>query len=51
MCEEWYNYKKKRFLKEFNSGKVEGYEIKMGNLPKFNVMDFISFVLFLDQRI
>ncbi|KAL4472243.1 hypothetical protein ABPG72_013876 [Tetrahymena utriculariae] len=51
MCEEWYNHKKKKLLKEFQSGKAESTNILIGNMPKFNLMDFISVVLITDQRI
>jgi len=51
MCDEWYSHKKRRLLKEFGSGKTETCDILVGNVPKFNLMDFISVALFADTRI
>lgn len=51
MCDEWYTHKKKRLLKELASGKAESWEILVRNAPKFNLMDFISVMLFSDSRI
>lgn len=51
MCDEWYNHKKRKLLKELNNGKVESHEILISNLPKFNLMDYISAILFIDNRV
>lgn len=51
MCDEWYTHKKKKLLKEFNTGTVETQDIVVQNVPKFNLMDFISIILFIDDRI
>lgn len=51
MCEEWCHHKKKKLLKELNSNKVEISDILIHNVPKFNLMDFISLMLFTDTRI
>ncbi|EAS05817.2 PHD-finger protein (macronuclear) [Tetrahymena thermophila SB210] len=51
MCEDWYNHKKKKLLKEFQSGKAETTNILIANMPKFNLMDFISVIMITDQRI
>jgi len=51
MCDEWYSHKKRKLLKEFGIGKAETWDILVGNVPKFNLMDFISVALFADTRI
>lgn len=51
MCDEWYSHKKRKLLKEFSIGKAETCDILVGNVPKFNLMDFISVALFADTRI
>lgn len=51
MCDEWYAHKKRRLLKEYASGKAETFEIMVSNVPKLNLMDFISVMLFVDTRI
>lgn len=51
MCDEWYAHKKRKLLKELNSGRAETFDIMVGNIPKFNLMDFISLMLFIDTRI
>lgn len=51
MCTEWYAHKKKKLLKEYTSGKAETFDIMVANIPKLNLMDFISVMLFVDTRI
>ena len=51
MCDNWYNHKKKKLLKELDTDKVEFHEILIKNLPKFNLMDFISVMIIIDNRI
>lgn len=51
MCNEWYAHKRKKLLKEYASGKAETFDIMVANIPKFNLMDFISVMVFVDTRI
>ena len=51
MCDEWYSHKRKRILKEIFSSKCENYDIALGAVPKFNLMDIIVIMMVVDVRI
>lgn len=50
MCNDWCA-KKKRLNKEMQSNKPDTFDIIPHNIPKFNLMDFVSILLFLDFRV
>lgn len=49
-CVEWFKLKEK-MLKELQSDKPEGYELRVQKQPKFNIPDFILFMMVADRRL
>lgn len=49
-CVEWYKLKDKILL-EFKSGKIESYDLKVPRPPKYNIPDFLLYMLVADRRL